>query len=232
MTTNNRRRESGRPAMTAGTKVEIWFGEQCLGVIEDAPLKGGSDTYDDDLKEVVNQWSERNLYPRLIEGDGLPYSDAVAVYDNIFNRDRRLVRFGDPSVKYSEKIGGTWFLSTGDNLLAWVDRLGEITLWGEQYGFLAEELTQLWEIVQQGKPIPDEIVTDCEDGDTEWTSTSHGILTTARRINGPMTEGECECFQLPVGSTCADAADRICDVASSASVDDSNAMKDGGSSDV
>ena len=117
------------------TKVEIWLGNQYLDVIKDVDLDCDSNSYDHDLGELVKQWADENLYPRLIDRPPMSYTEAVAIYNNSFEVDRRFDRPGDPSESYSECIGGTWFLSAPPEfrgLLAHVTASGEVLLWQER----------------------------------------------------------------------------------------------------
>ena len=81
------------------------------------------------MAELVKQWALERLYPRLIDGATMSYTEAVGVYDDALEVDRRFVRPGEPSETYSECYDGTWFLSMGDNLLAWVTPEGEVHLY-------------------------------------------------------------------------------------------------------
>jgi hypothetical protein len=112
-------------------RIEIWLDGKCLDVIENVQTIPGEDSYDADVASLVEKWACLNIYPRFLGGQGLSYAQAVAAYTDGCKEHPELSERGEPLEQYSELINGTWFLSTGENLLAHVTADGEVWAWGE-----------------------------------------------------------------------------------------------------
>jgi|GEM_PF-6078156 len=74
-------------------------------------------------------------------------------------------------------------------------------------------LFELWDIVERGGTIPDEINVEVEDGVEAFAWRTDRLLEAASKCNNRMFEDERSYFKLPVGSTFADLANHIQQVA-------------------
>lgn len=75
--------------------------------------------------------------------------------------------------------------------------------------FFHDALTELWDIVQRGDSLPDEVNVEVEDGIVAVVWKTEGLLDVAKWRYDRMLKFECQHYGLPEGSTYADLANRI-----------------------
>lgn len=109
-------------------KIELWCNGNRLDVIENVQTTPEERSYDMDVASLVEEWAASNIHARYLGGKGLSYTQAVALYavGKLEARGPKEVPELEPMEQSSNLIDGTWYLSSGKNLLAVVAPDGEV----------------------------------------------------------------------------------------------------------